>query len=188
MNNREPFNCFGPAVLRTLILASLCAGSITTVAGAGNFTEGREIAPLPEEVKPGEFVWIPEVSPAGPVVVIVSIPEQALFVYRNGVQIGRTAFWLDKKAVVHGNHVYSALDREDAHGRHDWQSTTSIGGGEAPDIKALAGLTDIPPAFLEKVRPIIEPGSTMILTDLPVSSQTRSSGQDFRILTTDSAK
>ena len=339
MNTQESFDCFCPIVLKTLMMACLFIGAATPAAGASNFTKGREIEPLPKELKPGDFVWIPEVSPAGPVVVIVSIPEQALFVYRNGirigratvstgkeghptptgvftilqkkvdhessiykgakmphmqrltwdgiamhagrlpgypashgcvrlpedfaeklysvtacgttvivtdqkdapggtanpglllsvkagaansekfpasgfewqpekstngavsvifsmpdavayvyrngVQIGRTAFWLDKKVAVRGNHVYSALDREDAQGRHEWLATTSIGGGDAPDITTLNGLTDIPPAFLEKVRPIIAPGSTLILTDLPVSSQTHSSGQDFRILTTD---
>ena len=131
------------------------------------------------------FEWQPEKSTNGAVSVIFSMPDAVAYVYRNGVQIGRTAFWLDKKVAVRGNHVYSALDREDAQGRHEWLATTSIGGGDAPDITTLNGLTDIPPAFLEKVRPIIAPGSTLILTDLPVSSQTRSSGQDFRILTTD---
>ena len=321
-----------------LMAACLGAGIAMHAAGASNFTKGREIEPLPKEFKPGDYVWMPEVSPAGPVVVIVSIPEQALFVYRNGVrigratvstgkeghptptgvftilqkkvdhesttykgakmphmqrltwdgiamhagrlpgypashgcvrlpedfaeklysvtkcgttvivtdqkdapggtgnpglllsgktgeadsgkfpangfewqpekstngavsvifslpdavayvyrngvQIGRTAFWLDKKVVVKGNHVYSALAGVDAQGLYTWLATTSIGGGGAPDIKSLAGLVDIPPKFLEKVRPIIEPGTTLILTDLPVSPQTQS-GQGFRILTAD---
>jgi magnesium transporter len=38
-------------------------------------------------MKPGDYVWLPEVSPSGPVVVIVSIPDQELFVYRNGVRV-----------------------------------------------------------------------------------------------------
>ncbi|HBC88144.1 MAG TPA: hypothetical protein DCZ94_14435 [Lentisphaeria bacterium] len=55
-----------------------------------NFTRGSEIEPLPKELKPGEYVWIPEVSPKGPVVVIVSLPSQEIYVYRNGVRIGRS--------------------------------------------------------------------------------------------------
>ncbi len=40
------------------------------------------------KLKPGEFVWEPARSPEGPVVLIVSIPEQIVHVYRNGVEIG----------------------------------------------------------------------------------------------------
>lgn len=40
------------------------------------------------KLKPGEFRWSPARAPSGPVVVIVSIPDQLTFVYRNGVRIG----------------------------------------------------------------------------------------------------
>ena len=43
-------------------------------------------------------------------------------------------------------------------------------------MKSLAARTKIPADFLAKVRPIIAPGTTLILTDLPVSAQTRSGG------------
>lgn len=56
-----------------------------------------------------------------------------------------------------------------------------------PELKALAEFTTIPSEFLAKVREIIVPGSTLILSDLPASSQTRSE-QDFRILTTESGE
>lgn len=170
-----------------LLVPLLCTVWLAIPAGAAGPTKGREIAPLSPEFKSGDYVWKPEVSPAGPVIVIVSIPEQSMFVYRNGVQIGRCTFVLrQQKGAIRGSHVYSALARVDAKGRRDWLATTSIGGGRSPDVKSLAALTTIPAQFLHLVRPIIAPGTTLILTDLPVSSQTRSS-QDFRILTTDGA-
>jgi hypothetical protein len=130
------------------------------------------------------FEWQPTKSTSGAVSVIFSLSDSIAYIYRNGVQIGRCAFALDrKKAVVRGSHVYSALARVDAKGRRDWLAVNSIGGGKAPEIKSLAGLTRMPAGFAEKVRPIIAPGTTLILTELPVSSQTRSD-QDFRILTT----
>ena len=136
----------------------------------------------------GGFEWQPANAKTGAVSVIFSLPDAIAYVYRNGVQIGRGSFLLDQKKVrIRGSHVYSALARVDAKGRRDWLATTSIGGGKSPNVKSLAGLTTIPAAFLEKVRPIIAPGTTLILTDLPVSSQTRSE-EDFRILTTDAAR
>ena len=46
-----------------------------------------EVAKEIHELKPGEFTWHPERSPKGPVAVVVSIPEQLVHVYRNGIRI-----------------------------------------------------------------------------------------------------
>jgi hypothetical protein len=59
-------------------------------AGAANFTKGRNVKPFTADPKPGDYLWHPEVSPAGPVVVLVSLPDQVMHVYRNGVRIGRS--------------------------------------------------------------------------------------------------
>lgn len=133
----------------------------------------------------GGFEWEPAKSATGPVSIIFSLPDATAYVYRDGVQIGRATVVLDQqKAGLHGSHVYSALNTVDAKGLRNWLATTSIGGGEAPDVKSLAALSTIPSGFLENLRPIIAPGTTLILTDMPVSAQTRSD-QDFRILTTE---
>ena len=48
---------------------------------------GKPTGPL----KPGEYWWNPRLSPAGPVVVLVSLPLQTMHVYRNGILVGRTS-------------------------------------------------------------------------------------------------
>jgi hypothetical protein len=140
---------------------------------------GAATAPLPA----GAFEWQPEKSPKGAVSIIFSAPDATAYVYRNGVQIGRSAFAFDPRERITGNHVYSALRNVDADGRRDWLSATSIGGGCPPNVKALAARTAIPAEFMGKVRGIIAPGTTLILTDMPVSRQTHSKS-GFGILTT----
>jgi hypothetical protein len=54
-------------------------------------------------------------------------------------------------------------------------------------MKSLAATTTIPAEFVAKVRPIVTAGTTLILTDLPVSARTRSDST-FRILTTAAAR
>jgi hypothetical protein len=81
------------------LMVVLYAGLIASAADAAGLTKGREIAPLTPEFKPGDYVWKPEISPAGPVVIIVSIPEQSMFVDRNGVRIGRSIFSLSGSIV-----------------------------------------------------------------------------------------
>ena len=101
--------------------------------------------------------------------------------YRNGVLIGRAGFTLD--AQVKGSHVYSALAAIDSAGRRDWLSTTSIARSRAPDIKGLAAHLSIAPEFLAHLRSAIVPGTTLVVTDMPVSRQTHSSS-GYGILTT----
>ena len=50
-------------------------------------------APVPFEtpssqLKKGEFTWEPNLAPAGPIVVLVSLDEQRAYTYRNGILIG----------------------------------------------------------------------------------------------------
>ena len=47
---------------------------------------GKPTGPL----KPGEYWWNPKLSPSGPLMVLVSVPEQTMHVYRNGILIGRS--------------------------------------------------------------------------------------------------
>lgn len=157
-------------------------------ANPGLLLAGKATEAPAGKLPAGGFEWHPVKSAKGPVSIIFSMPDSIAYVYRNGVEIGRTTFVVDRKKIrIRGSHVYSALTRVDAKGRRDWLATTSIGGGSAPNVKSLAALTKIPAEFLEQVRPIIAPGTTLILTDLPVSSQTRSD-QNFRILTTDAGQ
>jgi L,D-transpeptidase catalytic domain len=151
------------------------APSHTTNASA--LLTGRPGAPLAN----GRFEWEPAKAPSGALSIIFSTADRQSYVYRNGALIGRAGFTLDGQ--VNGSHVYSALAPVDSAGRRDWLSTTSIGQSKAPDIKALSAHLSIAPEFLTHLRSVIVPGSTLIVTDMPVSRQTHSSS-GYGILTT----
>ena len=126
----------------------------------------------------GGAVWTPEKAPKGPVSTIVSAPDSAAYVYRNGIEIGRSP--VGGIGRLSGSHVYSALSSVDVSGRRDWISTASV-GGRAPSIRELAKRAAIPPDFLAKVRALITLGTTLVLTAAPVNPQTHS-GRGFNIL------
>ena len=107
-----------------------------------------------------------------------------IYVYRDGIEIGRAAVSTNGLGQGLGSHVYSALDKFDQNGLREWISTASFGPGTTPDIKELAKRVSIPPAFLDQARGAVLPGTTLIITDVPVSEQTHS-GSGFNILTTD---
>ena len=146
----------------------------------GGLLTGAAGAPL----APGSFEWQPNKSPRGAVSVVFSTADRHAYMYRNGVQIGRARFDLGGR--VRGSHVYSALATFDSAGRRDWLVVTSIGRAKAPNLKTLASRLSIAPEFAAQVRAAIVPGSTLIVTDMPVSRQTRSSS-GFGILTADTA-
>jgi hypothetical protein len=125
------------------------------------------------------FVWAPQKAPKGPMSVIVSGADRAVYVYRNGVEIGRSPVGGLER--LSGTHVYSALATVDASGRHDW-ITVASSGGRAPNLKELDRRVAIAPDFLANVRALITPGMTLVLTDAPVDARTRSAN-GFNILT-----
>ena len=49
-------------------------------------TKGTPTGKPTGALKPGEYWWHPEISPQGPLMLLVSVPEQTIHVYRNGVQ------------------------------------------------------------------------------------------------------
>jgi hypothetical protein len=129
----------------------------------------------------GNAVWSPEKAPKGPISIIVSAPDGATYVYRNGVEIGRSP--VGGIGRISGTHVYSALATVDSSGRRDWMTTASI-GGRSPNLKELAKRVAIPPDFLASVRALVVPGTTLVLANAPVNPRTHS-GSSFNILTTD---
>lgn len=127
------------------------------------------------------FFWKPEKAPLGPVSILFSRADGEAYVYRNGVEIGRTAAALGGE--ISGSHVYAALAEVNPDGSHEWQSLGSADGSRSPNLKALSKTLVIPPAFLAQARAAVTPGTTLIITDQPVNGTTRSA-PGFNILTT----
>ena len=167
----------------TVIIAdNNSAPSHTTRPGAlFSGTTGGPGQPVPE----GRFVWTPEKATKGPVSIIVSARDGTAHVYRNGVEIGHAFIGGLSTRLVSGTHVFSGLATADSEGRRDWLSSTSI-GGRRPNIKDLAKRVTIPPAFRDDVRVLITPGTTLIVTDQPVSGRTHSA-PGFNILSAEGA-
>ena len=79
--------------MRRLAFSLLLTFFFATPALAVPFWGAKESSPAdtpPAALKPGEFVWAPDIAPEGPIVVVVSLTEQRAYVYRNGVEIGYT--------------------------------------------------------------------------------------------------
>src|SRR6202011_1247335 len=134
----------------------------------------------------GGFRWAPEKAPKGPISIIISAPDRKIYVYRNGVEIGRAPVTGLDNARLAGTFVYSADSTVDSSGRRDWIYTASV-GKKAPSLKDMEDRTSIDPSFKQDVRALITPGTTLVITNATVSSQTHSR-PGFNILTTVAAR
>jgi hypothetical protein len=121
----------------------------------------------------GDYDWRPERSETGPITIVVSAADRAVYVYRNGNPIGRADVEIDGRGSL-GNHVYSLLegttDRQSslAPGRaaRRWMTVTS--SGRSVPAEKIAERLRINPEFAQKVYDTIEAGTTVIVTDQPV--------------------
>ncbi len=68
-----------------------------------------------EALQPGEFIWEGQLEPQGPVVVVVSLPEQVAYVYRNGVRIGVTTVSTGMQGHGTPTGVFTILNKDKDH-------------------------------------------------------------------------
>jgi hypothetical protein len=127
---------------------------------------------------PGEFTWTPEKSASGPVTILVSEPDKVVYVYRNGVEIGRSTV---RKIEISGLHIFSALEGRDEQGRSKWIRVDGKPASNDPNVAQMAQDSGIAEAFIVGVRAIVIPGTTLVFTDKPVNTDTQSK-PGFKIL------
>lgn len=146
----------------------------------GMFFSPAEPAAAP--LAPGQFDWSPEKSPSGPVAILFSSADETAYVYRNGVEIGRAPMPNPSKQPF-GSHVYSALSQVEPDGRRKWVEVTATQktGDVGTAFFDRAQRARLPDQFILKVRAIVEPGATMVVTDKPVNGNTQSA-PGFQVL------
>jgi L,D-transpeptidase catalytic domain len=166
-----------PQFVVIAIAVALTPLSITSTSYAQAHTKGREVAPRTPALKPGDYVWHPEVSPAGPVVILVSVPDQLLYVYRNGVRIGRSTvstgkpgkstptgvFTVLQKKVRHESSIYKGAQMPHMQ-RLTW-SGVAMHAGHLPGYPASAGCVRLPVDFAANLYSVTTIGTTVIIAD-----------------------
>ncbi len=147
-----------------------------TVRAAG-MTKGHPVAPFTPDLKPGDYVWLPEISPAGPVVIVVSLSEQLLYVYRNGVRIGRSSISSGKTGHKTPTGVFTILQKNVQHTSTIYKDASmpymerltwggvAIHAGNLPGYPAAHGCVRLPLDFARQLYTVTQDGTTVIVTD-----------------------
>lgn len=132
---------------------------------------------LPSALKPGEYAWHPEFSPKGPIVLIVSLPEQLAYVYRNGVIIGASTVSTGKKGHETPTGVFTILQKHEDHysnlynnapmpymQRLTW-SGVALHAGRLPGYPASHGCVRMPYEFARLLFGETKTGLTVVVSD-----------------------
>lgn len=125
-----------------------------------------------ESLKPGQFEWKPDVSPAGPILLVCSLDDQMLYAFRNGVQFARSTGSFGSPESPAPTGVFAITPHEE-HPAHDaarpltrqlsWTGLSIPAAGPAPRPAPFNSL-HLPPRFSDKLLPELRDGATLVIT------------------------
>lgn len=127
------------------------------------------------DLQPGEFTWYPERSPSGPVAIVVSIPDQRVHVYRNGIRIGVSTCSTGKPGHETPTGVFTILQKDKDHrsstynnapmpnmNRLTWDGV-ALHAGKLPGYPASHGCVRLPMEFSERLFGVTHVGTPVIV-------------------------
>ena len=162
-----------------IILAFAAIAAQAAVAAQPSLQSGT-VVEAAERLRPGEYLWAPEIAPQGPVLLVVSLATQRAVVYRNGLPIGistvstgrpgyRTptgVFTILQKHVEHYSNIYDNAPMPYMQ-RLTWGGI-ALHGGNLPGYPASHGCIRLPQAFARLLYGVTHLGMTVIVTDRAV--------------------
>jgi hypothetical protein len=152
-------------------------GYLSPVSAVGGLPIARD--PL---VAGAEERWNPQLSPSGPVSIVLSEGSHRVVVYRNGIEIGRARLTVTGDAHL-ASHALVLMSGPGGGpdpyvpdpGKFRWVRVGVPGhmgeAGTAVDPEALAHLS-IPDTFVRQVNSILTPGATVFVTGQALSADT----------------
>jgi hypothetical protein len=134
-------------------------------------------------MKPGEYLWAPDIAPEGPVTVIISLKTQRAYAYRNGVPIGVSTvstgkpgketptgvFTILQKAVKHRSNIYSNAPMPYMQ-RLTWGGI-AMHAGNLPGYPASHGCVRLPAEFAKLLFGVTSLGLTVVITNDPLAPE-----------------
>lgn len=134
-----------------------------------------DLAKASDTLKPGQWVFAPQLSPAGPVVIMVDLSRQLATVYRNGVRIGASTVSTGKPGHETPTGVFTILQKDANHHsskynnapmkfqeRLTWDGVALHAGG-LPGYPESHGCIHLPLEFSKELFAVTSLGMTVIV-------------------------
>ena len=172
MLNRPVFRpyCHFWAVLLALLWPPGAAAQQVDV-GSGS------VAETVQTLRPGEFAWVPELAPDGPLLLIVNTRTQRALLYRNGIPIGVSTVSTGRAGYATPAGVFTILQKHVEHysskynnapmpymQRLTWKGV-ALHAGQLPGYPASHGCIRLPLGFARLLYSETRLGMTVVVTD-----------------------
>src|SRR5881398_604567 len=163
--------------LKIFALAVALLTTAQAVQKPSAHTKGTPAGKPTGQLKPGEYWWNPQLSPSGPLMVLVSVPQQTMHVYRNGILIGRSTVSTGSKGHATPGGVFTILEKKPAHYSKKYNNAPmpnmqrltwtgiAMHAGQLPGYPASHGCVRLPEDFAAKLYTVTKLGTTVIIAD-----------------------
>ncbi len=140
-------------------------------------TTSRPVDTVPYMLNPGQFIWKGDAVPNGPIVVVVSLQEQKVYVYRNGIRIGVSTASTGKPGHRTPTGVFMVLQKDKDHSsktynnaampyteRLTWDGVALHAGG-LPGYPSSHGCIHLPSEFARHLFEASPMGMTVVIAN-----------------------
>lgn len=131
------------------------------------------------KLRPGEYVWAPEIAPQGPMLLIVNRKTQRAVLFRNGVPIGASTVSTGRPGYSTPTGVFTILQKRVEHysstydnapmpymQRLTWRGV-ALHAGRLPGYPASHGCIRLPLGFAKLLYGVTALGMTVVIADDP---------------------
>ncbi|AHE55810.1 L,D-transpeptidase [Sphingomonas sanxanigenens] len=167
---------------RALLAGTGLLGAVLLLGGR---TMAQESAPAATEggfadrirdMRAGDYVWLPELAPDGPILLVVSIRAQRAIVYRNGIPIGVSTVSTGKAGHETPTGVFTILQKDVDHASNLYDSAPmpfmqrltwdgiALHAGNLPGYPASHGCVRLPIAFARILYGVTRLGMTVLVS------------------------
>lgn len=163
--------------MRICIVAALVCAALAgpALAQGSKVSSAVELARQAQNLKSGQWVWAPQVAPAGPIIVYVDLDRQLATVYRNGLRIGVSTISSGKAGHETPTGVFTILQKDKDHRsstydnasmpyqeRLTWDGVALHAGG-LPGYPESHGCIHLPYEFSKLLFGITQIGGTVVI-------------------------
>ena len=164
------------------LAAVLMAAPLAGIARADEPTT-IDVMPVAGALPAGAFEWTPELSPDGPVTIIVSLPAQQVHVYRGDVRIGRSSISSGREGYDTPPGEYEILEKRKIHHSNKYNNAPmpfmqrltwdgiALHAGHVTGAPASHGCVRLPLAFAEQLFEVTQKGGRVIVADATTASE-----------------
>ena len=160
--------------------ALLCLCTTNATAQQVDVSSGS-VAQAVAHLRPGQFVWAPDIAPQGPMLLIVNLKTQHAVLYRNGVPIGASTVSTGRPGHGTPTGVFTILEKQVEHYSSKYDSApmpymerltwygVALHAGNLPGYPASHGCIRMPKGFAQLLYHVSGLGMTVVIANVPAA-------------------